>query len=448
MDPQDRAMLVLLLGASFVAFGCGPRSQDSTAPASQWSSFTDDGAWCWFSDPRAIYHRGEKEQTYAAWVTSAGDIMIGAYDHARGEIRTAVLHEKLERDDHDVPSILVRDDGRLMAFYSRHSKDDFYLRVSENPEDVSQWRPAQRLTMNDNDEYPADFRRAYCYSNPFQLSRENGRIFLFWRGIGNKPCLSISEDGGQTWSKGKIVVFPRETYKNQRPYVKYATNFRDRIHLAFTDGHPRNEPTNGIYYACYRNGAFYRADGSKITDLDSIPFGPRDADVVYDARLTNVRAWVWDVAGDENDDPAIVYTRLPAETDHRYHYARWDGTQWQDHEITAAGKWFPQTQRGKTEREPHYSAGVVLDHSNPSVVYLSRPVNGVFEIEKWTTPDSGKSWDAEAVTTNSKYDNVRPFVPWNSRPGNGPQVLWMSNRRYVHYTDFQTAIKMDVPAKK
>ena len=35
-----------------------------------------DGAWCWFADPRALYYRGKKEQTYFSWVTSTGDIVF------------------------------------------------------------------------------------------------------------------------------------------------------------------------------------------------------------------------------------------------------------------------------------------------------------------------------------------------------------------------------------
>ncbi len=424
---------------------CQKQTHLTSRPAEQWMSFTDDGAWCWFSDPRAIYYKGQHERTYAAWVDSQGNIMIGVYDHKTGKIQSAVLHEKLEKDDHDVPSILIRNDGRIMTFYSRHSKNDFYLRVSRLPEDISSWQPEQRLYLNDNDEYPPDMRRNYCYSNPYQLAEENGRIYLFWRGIDNKPNVSYSDDGGQNWTKGRIVISPKETYKNQRPYVKYFSNYKDKIHLAFTDGHPRNEPTNGIYYACYKNGAFYRADGSKITDLNSIPFDTREADIVYDAKLTGVRAWVWDVSADENGFPIIVYTRLPAENDHRYYYARWDGTRWQDHEIVSAGKWFPQTQPGKKEREPHYSGGIIIDRSDPSVVYLSRPVNGVFEIEKWSTSDSGKTWKSEPITQHSQYDNVRPFVPWNAQSNKRPHILWMMNYKYVHYTDYLTAIKMDIP---
>jgi hypothetical protein len=188
---------------------------------------------------------------------------------------------------------------------------------------------------------------------------------------------------------------------------------------------------------------FFKADGSRVSSLDSIPFGPRDADVVYDARKTNVRAWVWDVAEDRQGFPVITYARLPERTDHRYHYARWDGSRWHDHEIVPAGKWFPQTPPGEEEREFYYSGGVVLDHGNPSVVFLSRPVNGVFEIERWVTKDLGRTWTSRAVTSGSDNDNVRPFVVLHSQPGNAPNLLWMNNQHYIHYTDYRSSIKMN-----
>ena len=39
-----------------------------------------------------------------------------------------------------------------------------------------------------------------------------------------------------------------------RPYIKFeherVSDTSDRVHMAFTDGHPRDVPTNAIYYAC------------------------------------------------------------------------------------------------------------------------------------------------------------------------------------------------------
>ena len=58
------------------------------------------------------------------------------------------------------------------------------------------------------------------------------------------------------------------------------------LDLAFTNGHPRETPAN-IYFARYRHRAFYRADGSRIESLDSLPMRPSQADEVYDARRHN-----------------------------------------------------------------------------------------------------------------------------------------------------------------
>src|ERR1044072_7876204 len=67
-------------------------------------SFTDNGAWCWFSDPRAIYFKGQHSRTYAGWVDSAGSIVIGFYDHNLKHAETTVLYKNLEKDDHANPS--------------------------------------------------------------------------------------------------------------------------------------------------------------------------------------------------------------------------------------------------------------------------------------------------------------------------------------------------------
>jgi hypothetical protein len=120
--------------------------------------------------------------------------------------------------------------------------------------------------------------------------------------------------------------------------------------------------------------------------------------------------------------------------------AQGSGARWQDHEICPAGKWFPETPAGKTEPESHYSGEIVLDPVDTSTVYLSRQVNGVFEIEKWTTRDAGETWLSEALTTGSSHNNVRPFVVRN-HPADQPYVLWMKNLKYIHYTDFQAVIK-------
>ncbi len=110
---------------------------------------------------------------------------------------------------------------------------------SENPEDIGSWGQVNRLALNDTDHYK-DMWDTYTYTHPVRLSEEDGRIYLFWRGIDNKPNYASSDDDGETWTKGKIFILPERSYQNRRPYLKVFSNGKDVIHFAFTDGHPRS----------------------------------------------------------------------------------------------------------------------------------------------------------------------------------------------------------------
>jgi len=68
--------------------------------------------------------------------------------------------------------------------------------------------------------------------------------------------------------------------------------------MAFTDGHPRDVPTNAIYYACLmQNGNLVKADYSVIAKESQLPIKPEMTDVVYNGK--NGKAWIWDIATDK-----------------------------------------------------------------------------------------------------------------------------------------------------
>jgi len=405
--------------------------------AVEYPLLTSDGAWCWFGDPRGVRFQGVHDKVYAGWVDSEGSIVVSSLDLDSGASLVHTLHPGFNKDDHASPSLLVLPDGRVVVFYTSHGSDvadGMFFRISAEPEDITEW--SERYEIGSNTEGP----RGYTYPNPVQLSEEGGRIYLFWRGGNFKPSFSFTDDL-TTWAPARTLI-QSEASTTVRPYVKIDSDGVDRIDFAFTDGHPRNEPTNSIYYLRYRAGAFTRADGFPVGSMEDLPLIHERADLVYDGAETGVRAWIWDVASAADGHPVIVYTRLPDESDHRLHYARWTGEEWLDTEITAAGGWFPKTPQDVVEPEPHYSGGVVLDHDDPSVVYLSRPVDGTFEIERWWTGDGGITWESRPITLGSTNDNVRPFVVRNHGDGS-PAVLWMENRHYRHYLDFESAIRMD-----
>jgi hypothetical protein len=387
-------------------------------PGDSFSTITDDGAWTWYGDPKAFYYNGEYEKTYIVWINSHGDAEIGSFNHRSKETVQSVLHVNLQRDDHAHPSLLLRSDGRITAFYSAHNGAHLYFRTTVHPEDITQWSDEREVGVNSSG------TKGYTYPNVVTLSEENNTVYLFWRGADWQPTFSTSTDG-VNWTTARTLI-----QESGRPYVKMESNGHDEIHFVFERGHRRNE--NNFYYMCYRKSALYKADGTKIKSMDQLPVRAEEAEVLYDTQVEDVSASVWDIALDSRGFPVIVYVKfVDNSSDHRYYYLRWNGVSWLRHELTKGG--------GSMGGEAQFSGGLTLDHRNPSLVYLSRPVNGMFEIERWITADEGKTWSSTPVTAHSKNKNTRPCVPRN-HPGGEAGLIWMYGS-YDAYTSYNTGVK-------
>ena len=379
------------------------------------------GAWCWFADPRGVHYEGTHRRTYIGWVADDGDIKVSAFDHDSGIPTTVVLHSKLQIDDHTNPALLVWPDGRIEVFYAGHNGDRMYYRVTRNPEDITSWEPEATISTNTSGHF------GFTYPNPIRLSAE-AKTYLFWRGGNWNPTFSTRQDGQSTWSRARNLIM----VSGQRPYVKYDSKGGDTIGFAFTNAHPAEAGDVNIYYAYYKHGGIYKADGSRIASLGTA-IAPSQADKVFD---NADKVWVHDMAFDSQGRPVIVFADFVSTTDHRYRYARWTGTRWVSHQITAAGGSISTEGKG----QPYYSGGITLDHEDPDTVYLSRDVGGVFEVETWTTPDGGASWSRTAVTANSSANNYRPISPRGLIPfSTDMSTVWMRGI-YHSYIAYQTTI--------
>jgi hypothetical protein len=391
-----------------------------------------DGAWCWFQDERALIYR---DKLTVGSISRQGDVQATTWELKRGRIGIATLRGKFQVDDHNVPGFLLRRDGRLMAFYTEHGGQRMYHRTSVKPFDATAWEPELS--------FDAGLTTRFTYANPFQLSREGRRIYFFYRNLDFNPTWSASDDDGKTWSDGRNHIYYQ---KGDRPYVKYASDGLEAIHFAFTDGHPNRPFLNNLYHAYYRQGGLYRSDGTFLHQLAEGPVKTTEATRIYDGTGPAGEAWVWDIHLDPARHPVIVYSSHPSSTDHRYRYARWNGTAWEDQQIAYAGKRL-------YEREAYYSGGICLDPDNINVVCLSSDVNiengqpnasGHREIYRGETRDGGKTWAWQALTANSTKDNLRPIVP-AGHPGK-TFVLWYRGT-YRTYVDFEAEVVAFTDAK-
>lgn len=424
---------------------CAQSSSYATLPyAEDYELISKDGAWCWFSDPRALYVDGK---VFGGYVDKQGSIWAFSYNPLNQEKNCFKLFDKLDYDDHANPSFMALPDNRIMVFFSAHGglkNTPIYYAVTKKPADITSWQKLQEVNPKSKGTH------GVTYPSPVRLSDEKGKTYLFFRGNNFKPNFIESEDL-EHWSEpNTLVINDIGNGESGRPYMKVATNYKDKIFFAFTDGHPRDRGTNSIYYMMYKGGKLYGADGRVISDNIYSPVRPAQTDKVYDATKNFNKAWIWDVAFDKEENPVIVYARFSeADASHSYWYARWNGSIWENHLITTAGQWFQRkdyNNKNIIEGENNYSGGVYLDHENPQIVYTSRPIDNVFEIEKWTFVGGNKKWDTEAVTKHSELDNVRPFVIRNYKLGD-PNLLWMYNYSYPHFKSYDCAIRINQKAK-
>jgi hypothetical protein len=401
----------------------------------------DNSSWCWFQDERAVL---DGNNLLFTGVTREGKNTVTQYNLKTGKSVTREINvHPFKPDDHNAGALLIRPDKRYLTVYAQHGGEPrMRYRISSRPGDITEWGP----------EMSAETGAKTTYSNVFRLS-ENDTVYNFHRGIGNDPNYMVSADDGETWHYGgRLFSF------HGRPYVRYTSDTRKRIHFITTEEHPRHY-NNSIYHGYIEDGEMFASDGARVGAVsknEKTEISPQDFTCVFDSDRETRKdvAWTQDIELDENGYPYIVFsvTKDPiklGETkntqeggfDHRYHYARWDGQQWHEYEIAYAG---PRLYAGENE----YTGLITLHPEDPDVVYISTNVDptsgkplrtdgrGHREIFRGATSDKGASWRWTAITKNSDQDNIRPIVVASQ---DYEVVLWLTGR-FTTFKDYDLKV--------
>jgi hypothetical protein len=385
-----------------------------------------DAGWCWFNEPRLIGYSGARKQLIASGVSRDGDAVITSFNTDTRDLTEFTLKQVLGIDDHNVPGVVVRPDGRLLAFYSRHGivGDPIYWRRSTNPEDVSAWDSETTIPLGPTGQ-PTYPKPAYLGS----------RLYVFFRnenGSDKHQAFVYSDDDGATWTgPRKLFVGPT----GHRPYVNFSAESGDRIDFITTDGHPREYTANNLYHFYMTATGVYRTDGTLISTIAGLPAGgltSADVTKIYD-NSTAGKAWGWDITRDAQGRPVVVFATFPTDSDHRYRYARWNGSAWSTIEMTAAGGAIGDG------TEPQYSGGLSIARGATDTVYLSRPVAAQWEIEKWVTADGGTSWTTQAITSGSTWPQLRPTCTRSGTFAGCPDVAWESGP-FTSFVNYDTRL--------
>jgi hypothetical protein len=396
---------------------------------------TEDGSWCWFQDPRAVFWGNRLWVGYVstgdADSVKKGRVSIAEVNLKTGRTREFVLHQPksheeavLWADDHNSPAFAVISSRLMLAFYTKHSKSNeiFTVRIRKF---------FGRAHFEKQETFIPSEDSRVCYSNPVNLSSER-RVFNFFRGLRNtrKPSCSFSDSLGKSWVSGGILVDLKSEFKH-RPYLKLDSNGRDQIDFAVTEGHPREYP-NSIYHFSYKSAVGLLDSHDRIfsTLAEGVQL-PTQGTKVFNSR-ENESAWVITVNRMGNEVFILFSLRRSTnektrkDSDLSYHLARFTDGGWSVSEIADAG---PQLYQG----EDDYSGLAALHPTNPKVVFISTkvdPGNNVktrkWELYKGTTYDF-VSWSWIPVTKNSRKDNIRPLCV--SSPRGEVVLLWLEGEK-------------------
>jgi len=406
----------------------------------------DEGAWCWFADPRAMHYTspdGNINAAYIGYIDVHGAIKATQMDFVNNKREDVLVRSVFQPDDHNNPTFLTLPDKRIMIFYTRHTDEaKFYYRISKKPGDITSLGDEKVISVANNTTYPS----------PFILSDDPDHIYLCWRGIGWHPTIGklsmpdANDDCRFEWGPFQMVQST-----GARPYAKYQSNGKDKIYVSYTTGHPDNEYPNWLYFNVIEINAKKNSNGTysstpKLCDLKgnvlstigngtfnvskTESYKSSHPNTIIDAP-TNYRDWVWQITLDENENPVVAMVRInDPKTSHEYFYAHWNGSSWKMTDLANGGGWFHSSNTEKC-----YSGGMAIDPDHVEDIYLSIPTVGthgtVYEIWKYTVNSSGTITKKEAITKNSEKNNVRPFVLPGSK--NSPLRLCWMNGDYFYW---------------
>ena len=159
--------------------------------------------------------------------------------------------------------------------------------------------------------------------------------------------------------------------------------------MTFSDGHPGSYK-NSLWYMRFKNGRFYKADGSTIGRSSDLPFRLQQLDKVQSYSRKKGRPWPMDIAFGSDGVPSIVYSSRVGDDD-VFRYACFNGTKWVTRFISDAAEPVRLPQRGDhvQPRGPELGRADAADRRRPGDRAAAHS-------------DQGRTWQSWQLTRNSK----------------------------------------------
>lgn len=377
---------------------------EDTARGTRTASVVADSAWSWYMDPRVL---STDRATYFSSVHSSGDVQVTSVDHGTARLRHEVIQADFEPDDHNAPSLMELEDGRIVAFWNAHGTVPARYRVTLRSGDVTSFGPAVELTGSGLED------EGTTYTSIIQLRGAENQYHLFTRRASDQAWVMTTSDDLLTWTPA-VRLFDHVDPESF-PYAKFVGTGWSTIHMVFSDTTASAEELSSLHHVSLSDGIFRRTDGTRIRSLDAVagadgqaprPIAPREATRIHVGRGADGRARPYDIALD-GTDPVVAFTTGN----------RWSG--WWTY------RWMRVREEEWTGSTPVRSvddpAGIALDHDDPQRLVLVRRDR----VEEYRTADDGGTWRRRAVS--GEGPNRTPVVPRAGGDAADPvSAVWLS----------------------
>ncbi len=378
----------------------------SDAGGARTAAVVADSAWSWYMDPRVLT---TDRATYFSSVHTSGDIQVTSVDHGTARLRHEVIQPDFEADDHNAPSLMELEDGRIVAFWNAHGTVPARYRVTLRPGDVTSFGPAVELTGSGLED------EGTTYTSIVQLRGAENPYHLFTRRASDDAWVMTTSKDLLTWTPA-VRLFDHVDPESF-PYAKFVGTGWNTIHMVFSDTTASAEELSSLHHVTLSEGVFRRTNGTRIRSLDAVagaegrsprPIAPREATRIHVGRGADGRARPYDIALD-GTDPVVAFTTGN----------RWSG-RWTYRWMRARGDEWTGSTPVRSVEDP---AGIALDHEDPHRLVLVRGDR----VEDYRTPDDGTTWHRRPVS--GRGPNRTPVVPRVSGDGSGPvSAVWLRGR--------------------
>lgn len=348
--------------------------------------------WNLVCDPIAAYAGGK---TFLTGVTAGGDVVVGSYDHTTGHTTSPfILASGLtcpSGNIHISVAIHVRaSDQRLVVAYAEEHAAKPRVRISTNALDATAWG-AEALVSTAG---------AYTYMTLYQLPGAAGAPFYIISRDYVNPTFRIgyakSTDGGATFGAFTPILYGTSSAAT---YWRIGTDGSSALHIFMTDTDRSDGSPSSVYHMKFAGDTLFKSDG---TSLGAGPVAVTSGTVVLatTTALKAVRPEGWAMSGGQ---PCVLLnchdsTRTPS----KIRVAVWNGSSWVVSTVVDAGL-------------TYYGA---MAKNDPYTVYLAELVGPRYEINRYTSANSGSTWATEAITGGSDpLENGAPDTPLNAASG-------------------------------